>query len=101
VTVATRNAALNGVGSVVDFSTRPLEEVPGSYDLVLANIETRVLVHMPDALQARMAPGALLVLSGILRKEQDELLKAYSTMLIEELIEEGEWCACVLRKDVA
>jgi ribosomal protein L11 methyltransferase len=101
VTVATRNAALNGVGSVVDFSTRPLEEVPGSYDLVLANIETRVLVHMPDALQARMAPGALLVLSGILRKEQDELLKAYSAMLIEELIEEGEWCACVLRKDVA
>ena len=66
---------------------------------VLANIETRVLVHMQTDLRARMAPGGTLILIGILRKERDELLAAYATMHLEELIEEGEWCACVLRED--
>jgi ribosomal protein L11 methylase PrmA len=37
------------------------------------------------------------VLSGILRVEREELLAAYSNMHLDELLEEGEWCACVLR----
>ena len=99
VVVTERNAGLNGVESSIDASTTPLDAIDGAYDLVLANIETRVLVQMPDALRARMAPGATLILSGILRKERDELLEAYASMHLEELVEEGEWCACVLRQE--
>ena len=99
VIVTERNAGLNGVASSIDASTTPLHAIDGAYDLVLANIETRVLVQMPDALRARMAPGATLILSGILRKERDELLQAYASMYLEELVEEGEWCACVLRQE--
>jgi ribosomal protein L11 methyltransferase len=99
VVVSERNAALNGVAERIDVSTTSLEEIEGTYDLVLANIETRVLVHMPVALEARMAPNALLILSGILRKERDELLAAYGSMQVEELVEEGEWCAMVLRRE--
>ena len=99
IVVTKRNAALNGVASDIDVSTTPLTSVEGVFGLVLANIETRVLVHMPTDLRARMAPGGTLILSGILRKERDELLAAYATMHLEELIEEGEWCACVLRED--
>jgi len=99
VVVTERNAGLNGVESSIDASTTPLDAIDGAYDFVLANIETRVLVQMPDALRARMAPGATLILSGILRKERDELLEAYASMHLEELVEEGEWCACVLRQE--
>jgi ribosomal protein L11 methyltransferase len=99
VIVTERNAGLNGVASSIDASTTPLHAIDGAYDFVLANIETRVLVQMPDALRARMAPGATLILSGILRKERDELLQAYASMYLEELVEEGEWCACVLRQE--
>jgi ribosomal protein L11 methyltransferase len=74
-----------------------LAEVDGVFDIVLANIETRVLVHMPKDLQARLAPDGLLVLSGILRPERDELLAAYAPMKLEQCLEEGQWCACVLR----
>lgn len=98
VFVAGRNAKLNGVAASVEFSTTPLDRVEGTYDLVLANIETRVLVEIPAALRARMASGAILVLSGILNREREELLAAYSEMQLEELVEEGEWCACVLRE---
>jgi len=36
-------------------------------------------------------------LSGILRGERDELLAAYAPMRLEECLEDGEWCACLLR----
>jgi ribosomal protein L11 methyltransferase len=98
VVVTERNAELNGVASRIAASTRPLGDVEGSFDLVLANIETRVLVEMPDALQARMAPRALLILSGILRTEQDEILTAYRSMDLDQLLGEGEWCTFVLRR---
>jgi ribosomal protein L11 methyltransferase len=97
VVVALRNAALNSVAPRIEVSTRPLAEITGLYEIVLANIETRVLVHMPAQLEARLAPGGILVLSGILRVERDELLAAYASMHLESVIEEGEWCACVLR----
>ncbi|MBT8470163.1 MAG: 50S ribosomal protein L11 methyltransferase [Deltaproteobacteria bacterium] len=97
VIVTERNAELNGVGPLIRASTLPLAEVDGVFDFVLANIETRVLVQMPNDLQARLAPDGLLVLSGILRPERDELLSAYSPMTLEQCLEEGDWCACVLR----
>lgn len=97
VSVARRNAALNGVISSVETSTEPLSHVSGIFDVVLANIETRVLIRMPDALRIRVAPEGFLVLSGILRHEREELLAAYASMKLEECLEEGEWCACLLR----
>jgi ribosomal protein L11 methyltransferase len=96
IAVARRNAELNGVGSGIEASTQPLSKIDGVYDIVLANIETRVLVEMPNELQARVAAGGFLVLSGILRGERDELLAAYAPMRLEASLEEGEWCACVL-----
>jgi ribosomal protein L11 methyltransferase len=97
VVVARRNAELNGVGPAVEVSTRTLGDLDGAYDIVLANIETRVLIDMPNELQAHIAPGGILVLSGILLGERDELLAAYAPMRLEECLEEGEWCACLLR----
>jgi ribosomal protein L11 methyltransferase len=100
VVVALRNASLNAVASQLEASTRPLAEITGLYEIVLANIETRVLIQMPEQLEARLAPGGILVLSGILRVERDELLAAYTSMHLESVIEEGEWCACVLRSEL-
>jgi ribosomal protein L11 methyltransferase len=97
VVVARRNAEINGVAKRIEASARPLQDIDGVYDIVLANIETRVLIHMPDPLQARIAAGGILILSGILCEERDELLAAYAPMRLDEWVEEGEWCACLLR----
>ena len=99
VVVARRNAEINGVAALIDTSARPLEAIDEDYDIVLANIETRVLIHIPDLLQARTAPDGVLILSGILRGERRELVAAYAPMRLEEYLEEGEWCACLLRRD--
>lgn len=97
VVVTRRNAEINRVASFIEASSQPVESIRGEYDIVLANIETRVLIHMPDALRARVAPGGFLVLSGILQQERDELLTAYAAMRLEQCLEEGEWCSCLLR----
>jgi ribosomal protein L11 methylase PrmA len=52
---------------------------------------------MPDALRERVRSGGILVLSGILRSERDELLAAYASMHLEACLDEGEWCACLFR----
>lgn len=96
VITARRNAALNGVAPRVHASTRPLSDVTGGYDVVLGNIETRALVPMADDLQARVAPGGFLALSGVLRSERETLLSAYASMRVDEALEQGEWCAFVL-----
>jgi ribosomal protein L11 methyltransferase len=95
--VSRRNAEINGVASRLEASCRDVKDIDGAYDIVLANIETRVLLDMPDLLRARIASGGFLVLSGILRGERDELLAAYAPLRLEECVEEGEWCACLLR----
>lgn len=97
VVVTRRNASLNGVQPRIRCSTRPLGEVGGQYDVVLANIETHVLLGMADALRRRVAPDGYLILSGILRDEREMLLEAYRAMELESRLEEGSWCACVLR----
>jgi len=96
IVVARRNAELNGVATAVETLAQPLSEIDGLYDIVLANIETRVLVEMAKELQTRLAAGGFLVLSGILRGEQDELIAAYAPMRLEASLGEGQWCACVL-----
>jgi len=98
VIVAARNAELNGVAPRLRASTQPVAEIDGLFDIVVANIETRVLVEIPEELQAHLARDGLLVLSGILRPERDELLAAYAPMKLERCLEEGEWCSCVLRQ---
>ena len=97
VVVARRNAENNGVTTKFGASSRDIGAVDGVYGIVLANIETRVLIHMPAQLQARVEPDGLLILSGILRAERAELLAAYAPMRLAQCLEEGEWCACLLR----
>jgi ribosomal protein L11 methyltransferase len=94
---ATReNAEKNRV--VIDASTTPVARVRGTFDLVLANIERRVLVPMARDLAARVAPGGALVLSGLLVGEEDEVLRAYAPLAPEARAVERDWVALVLRK---
>ncbi|MEM8609918.1 MAG: 50S ribosomal protein L11 methyltransferase, partial [Myxococcota bacterium] len=96
VEVAERNARVNAVAEHLEVSKTPIESVTALYDLVLANIETRILTQMTEALRARLAPGGVLVLSGILQNERDQILLAFEPMRPVELVSENEWLAFVM-----
>lgn len=91
---ALENAELNEC--TLDASTTPVEQVDGAYELVLANIRSPILIPMRDALAERLAPGARLVLSGLLVTEEDEVRAAFDEALrYEERRVYGEWLALV------
>jgi ribosomal protein L11 methyltransferase len=101
IAVACENAARNKLAERLSADTKPVGELAGAYPMVLANIEAKVLVPMANALRAKVAPGGLLVLSGILAPQKGEVLAAYPGFELLVAPEKGEWVALVLRAPIA
>lgn len=95
---ATRaNAAANGVAGLVDASDRPLAGVDGRFDLVLANIGVRAITELAPDLEARVAAGGALVLSGLLVDQVDSVVARFPGLSEEARRHEDGWAASVLR----
>jgi ribosomal protein L11 methyltransferase len=97
VEVTRENATRNGLDESVTSDTAPLDAIAERFPVVVANIEARVLIPMAPALGARVEPGGLLVLSGILAPQQADVCAAYARFALEEAPGKGEWVALVLR----
>jgi ribosomal protein L11 methyltransferase len=98
IEVTAENATRNGVPDRLDASTTDLEALDTNAPVVVANIEARVLIPMAKALEARVAPGGLLLLSGILVPQKDDVRAAYPDMKLVESPALGEWCLLALEK---
>jgi ribosomal protein L11 methyltransferase len=55
----------------VRLGVEPVGEIPGEFDVVLANIQAEVLLALRDGLVARVAPGGVIVLSGLLTPQAE------------------------------
>jgi ribosomal protein L11 methyltransferase len=99
IRVAQENAERNGA-SPLELSTAGLDEVDGTFDLVLANILSNTLVELAPALSAKVAPRGLLVLAGILGQQADEVLGAYLPLGLQlrSRVLRGEWAMLELEK---
>jgi ribosomal protein L11 methyltransferase len=95
VEVARENAERNGLLAKVSLHATTDLSVFGTFPVVVANIEARILEPMAEELTARLAPGALLVLSGILVGQETSVGAVYValglTLVSTEI--EGEWVA--------
>jgi ribosomal protein L11 methyltransferase len=97
-----RNARANGVSARIRH-VRSLEGSRGAFDFVVANILRSVLVEHAGMLVARLAPGATLVLSGLVSTDVPEVSARYSPLLGDqrpEVYELGDWRALVWRRVV-
>lgn len=82
VAIARENAALNGVRGLVncieaDGLHHPAIRRRRRFDLIVANILAGPLARLAPTVSARLAPGGLLVLSGLLQNQKRWLLAAY------------------------
>ena len=95
---ATRSALeLNGVDERAVVSATPLAEVPGSFDLVLANLLVPIIEELGPALVAHLAPGGVLVASGLLASQVDRAVAALSPLRVDAVLREEDWVALTLR----
>ncbi|HET9594931.1 MAG TPA: 50S ribosomal protein L11 methyltransferase [Anaeromyxobacteraceae bacterium] len=72
--VAGENAARNG--AALELHLAAPDEVPGRFEVVVANILANTLVELAPALARKVAPGGVLLLSGILAGQEDEVRAA-------------------------
>jgi len=75
VDAASENCEKNGVSARVAVSATPLADIPGTFDLILANIQADVLRALAEDLAARMNPGGHLVLSGLLAHQAGDVAR--------------------------
>jgi len=68
-----------------------------TYDVVIANIVADVLIMMANDLKDALKPGGILILSGILDKYEDKVLKTYSELERLERIAQDEWVTLVVK----
>ena len=97
VEVTRANAALNGVdgidGIVADGALHEGVTAGAPYDLILANVLAGPLVSMAPELAAIAAPGAVIVLAGLLDMQRASVLAAYEACgcaLVEADVR-GDW----------
>ena len=92
VRIAQENAALNEAGGL-ELTDRPLERIPGEFDVVVANLYAGVLVQLAPRLAARVAPEGTLVVTGILASQASEVAEAFDREGLKALSRRtcGEW----------
>ena len=71
------NAERNGVGDRLVVSL-PTDETVARYPVVVANILASALDALAETLAARVAPGGVIALSGILHGQEDLLLQRFA-----------------------
>ncbi len=100
VDVARENVATNSVWDRVRVSATPLDDVPGTYGIVVANIIASVLDTLAESLVAHVAPGGDLILSGILSEEGNWLSATFSSLGMTEIERTAEngWICLHLRR---
>jgi ribosomal protein L11 methyltransferase len=92
--VATRaNAERNGLASRVTALSTPLHDLPGSFDVVVANIGQEALIALAADLERHLKPGGWLGLSGISPAQISRLAAAFSSIQIEATPELDDWAA--------
>jgi ribosomal protein L11 methyltransferase len=93
---ATRaNAADNGVAARI--ATPAIQAIgPGTFDMVLANILAKPLIDLAPALAQRAAPGAPIVLAGLLSRQVDAVVAAYRpAFAFDAPVLEQDWARLV------
>jgi ribosomal protein L11 methyltransferase len=81
--VAADNIRLNGVAALVRMATAPGFHHPvfrrrGPFDLIVANILAGPLMQLAPSMALHLTPGGSLILSGILQRQRDAVIAAYS-----------------------
>jgi ribosomal protein L11 methyltransferase len=98
VAAARRSAALNPDVAAVDFRAGDIAALGAPVDLVLANLTGAMLTRSADYLARAVVPGGLLVISGFMHDERDEVEAALTAFAVDARVDEDGWCAATLRR---
>jgi ribosomal protein L11 methyltransferase len=99
IQAATENLELNHVTNVElvvsDVMTEPLPAA----DVVVANLTGALIVRAAPRLLAALRPGGVLILSGILAAERDDIRHAFANQTFVDVVQQDEWLGFTLKSE--
>lgn len=100
IEVTAENAERNGVRERLRAETTLVDEVPGRFELLLANITGPTLLELSTAIAARLLPGGALILSGLLQTEAAAVKARFVALGLRVVRDETEeeWAGLLLRQ---
>ena len=97
IQAARENLDFNGVTNVEFVVSDLMKEPLPVADVVLANITGAMLIRAAGHLLKAVRPGGVLILSGILASEGDEVRRAFANLTVIADVQEDEWVGITLR----
>jgi ribosomal protein L11 methyltransferase len=101
IAVATSNAALNGLHDRAQFLHGSWPSVTGVFACITANIYLGPLVEMLRPLTRYLAPGGIIILSGLLSSQEGTMRTAiqHAELAVQARRVEEEWVALAVRRE--
>lgn len=98
--VAVENVQQNQLEQSVTITDQPLDQIPGAYDLVLANILAGENIRLASQLVARLKSHGRIALSGILIEQEQQVLNAFAAFPLKQLSisHRDEWTCIVYQR---
>lgn len=103
VSALRQNIALNDLGERVSIwtsdATKPLP-VSGPYDLILANMISRILMATSASLAAAAGPATTIVLSGVIEAHEDEVVSTFAEhgFRVIDRRASGDWVSFLVKR---
>jgi ribosomal protein L11 methyltransferase len=98
VEAARRNAALNGLEGHLEATAAPLDEIAGTFDVIVANIGWAALVDLAPQLTGHLAPSGWLAVSGISPAHCSLVTASLRPLEVVEQRRCDEWSSLVLAR---
>jgi len=99
VDAAARNAAANRL-SCVEILEGGILVVTGTFDVIVANLLSEILIEIATDLAARLHPGGIAILSGMLNGQEYGVIQAMTSagLTFQEMITDNKWITLVMTR---
>ncbi|WP_270179339.1 50S ribosomal protein L11 methyltransferase [Alkalihalobacillus sp. CinArs1] len=97
------NAKLNKIHNKIDVrQNNLLDNVEDTYDVVVANLLSEIIVRFTDDVARVLKPGGAFITSGIITAKKQEVKQSIMEqgLVIEETLQMEDWVAFIARKPV-
>lgn len=94
------NVQLNNVINYVEIRKCELRDIPEKdFDLIIANIQKNILIELAEGFKLKINQNGILILSGLLEMDREEIIKKYSSLGFDEIdfLQMDEWIGLVFK----
>ncbi len=99
IDAAKRNIELNGLKNI-EIKCSTLEKIMKKFDFIVANLLADTLINLASDIASRLNIAGILILSGIIEGQENEIIKVYKSYKINflERFVDNNWITLVAKK---